>query len=110
MGQNPTDSEVNDMINEVDVDGTGLIEFHDFVRFTMRLLERQGDTEEEALEIFRRFDIEKTGKIPVGEIKFILKNLPVKVSEEDIDTMIKEVDKDGNGEIDLKEFKSMIGF
>ena len=109
------------------MDGTGLIEFHDFVRFTMRLLTRQGDTEEEALEIFRRFnsirsrktyfesflfrfDIEKTGKIPVDEIKFILKNLPVKVSEEDIDTMIKEVDKDGNGEIDLKEFKSMIGF
>ena len=57
-----------------------------------------------------RFDIEKTGKIPVGEIKFILKNLPVKVSEEDIDTMIKEVDKDGNGEIDLKEFKTIIGF
>ena len=27
MGQNPTDSEVNDMINEVDVDGSGVVEF-----------------------------------------------------------------------------------
>ena len=37
MGQNPTDSEVNDMLNEVDVDGTGLIEFEEFVRFAVRL-------------------------------------------------------------------------
>ncbi len=27
MGQNPTDSEVNDMINEVDVEGSGVVEF-----------------------------------------------------------------------------------
>jgi len=27
MGQNPTDSEVHDMINEVDVDGSGVVEF-----------------------------------------------------------------------------------
>ncbi len=27
MGQNPTDSEVNDMINEVDVDGSGVLDF-----------------------------------------------------------------------------------
>ena len=27
MGQNPTDSEVNDMINEVDVEGSGVVNF-----------------------------------------------------------------------------------
>ena len=27
MGQNPTDSEVNDMINEVDVEGSGVVRF-----------------------------------------------------------------------------------
>ena len=62
MGQNPTDSQVHDMINEVefpafskctyqkilnvsylkaffgqvDVDGSGLIEFHEFVKFIVR--------------------------------------------------------------------------
>jgi Ca2+-binding EF-hand superfamily protein len=35
MGQNPTDSEVNDMINEVDVEGSGVVEFE--VKFFLRL-------------------------------------------------------------------------
>ena len=37
MGQNPTDSEVNDMINEVDVDGSGVLDFEEFVVFIKRL-------------------------------------------------------------------------
>ena len=57
-----------------------------------------------------RFDTDSSGKVSVDEMKFIMKNLPVKVSEEDVEAMIKEVDEDGNGEIDLDEFKSMIGF
>ena len=36
MGQNPTDSEVHDMINEVDVDGSGVVEFEEFVQFIAR--------------------------------------------------------------------------
>ena len=55
MGQNPTDSEVNDMLNEVDVDGTGLIEFEEFVRFAVRLFCRQGDVDQEVRELFRRY-------------------------------------------------------
>ena len=54
MGQNPTDSEVNDMLNEVDIDGTGLIEFEEFVRFAVRLFCRQGDVDQEVRELFRR--------------------------------------------------------
>ena len=54
MGQNPTDSQVNDMINEVDVEGSGLIEFSEFVKFVIKLHSNEGDQDEEAREIFRR--------------------------------------------------------
>ena len=53
MGQNPTDSQVNDMINEVDVDGSGVVEFAEFVNFFTRLM-RQLNPQNEVREAFRR--------------------------------------------------------
>ena len=43
------------------------------------------------------------------DMKHVLRHLPVNVSEKEVDDMIKEVDKDGNGEIDLDSFRRMIG-
>ena len=54
MGQNPTDSEVNDMINEVDVDGSGVVEFEEFVNFFCRLMKNL-NPQNEIREAFRRF-------------------------------------------------------
>ena len=54
MGQNPTDSEVNDMINEVDVDGSGVVEFEEFVNFFSRLMKNL-NPQNEVREAFRRF-------------------------------------------------------
>ena len=54
MGQNPTDAEVNDMINEVDVDGTGILKFEDFHKFVKKLTRNRGDPENELREAYRR--------------------------------------------------------
>ena len=53
MGQNPTDSEVHDMINEVDVDGSGVVEFEEFVQFIARLMKNM-NPENEVRECYRR--------------------------------------------------------
>lgn len=54
LGQNPTDSQVHDMINELDVEGTGLIQFNQFVKFMIKLRSNEGDEEEELRQMFRR--------------------------------------------------------
>jgi calmodulin len=37
LGQNPTEQELQDMINEVDLDGSGVIEFPEFCQMMKRM-------------------------------------------------------------------------
>ncbi|GFS05793.1 calmodulin [Elysia marginata] len=65
LGQNPTEAELQDMINEVDVDGNGTIDFAEFLTMMSR---KRSDTDEdeEIREAFRVFDKAKTRKIYVN--------------------------------------------
>ena len=55
LGQNPTEAELQDMINEVDQDGSGSIDFPEFLTLMSRKM-HDTDTEEEIKEAFRVFD------------------------------------------------------
>ena len=59
MGQNPTDSEVQHMINQVDIDGSGAVDFDEFCHFMVKLMKNL-DPENEAKEAYR------SGTIPTG--------------------------------------------
>jgi len=108
LGQNPTDAEVQDMINEVDVDGSGAIEFPEFCVMMVNKMQ-ESDTENEIREAYRVFDKERTGGIAVSEMRLILSNLPEKLSDEEIEEMLRTADKDGNGYFTYDEFRMMIG-
>ena len=54
LGQNPTEAELQNMINDVDIDGSGNIEFDQFASFALRLFSQEGDHEREVMEMFRR--------------------------------------------------------
>jgi len=108
LGQNPTDAEVQDMINEVDVDGSGAIEFPEFCVMMVKKMQ-ESDTENEIREAYRVFDKERTGMIEASEMRLILSNLPEKLSDAEIDEMLTTADKDGNGAFSYDEFRLMIG-
>ena len=52
LGQNPTEAELQDMINEVDADGNGTIDFPEFLTMMARKM-KDTDSEEEILEVSR---------------------------------------------------------
>ncbi|OIS96817.1 PREDICTED: probable calcium-binding protein CML25 [Nicotiana attenuata] len=60
--------------------------------------------EEELEQVFSKFDMNGDGKISSLELGFIMASLGNAVTEEESVNMIKEVDADGDGFIDLQEF------
>jgi calcium-binding protein CML len=62
------------------------------------------DHNQELEEAFQRFDMNRDGKISVTELGCILRSLGDDPSDEELILMVKEVDRDGDGFIDLEEF------
>ncbi|XP_010271345.1 PREDICTED: probable calcium-binding protein CML25 [Nelumbo nucifera] len=59
---------------------------------------------EELGAVFKKFDMNGDGKISWSELGSIMENLGNPVTEEELQKMVKVVDLDGNGFIDLNEF------
>ena len=83
LGQNPTEQELLDMVNEVDIDGSGTIDFPEFCQM-MRRMNKENDSEM-IREAFRVFDRDGNGFI-TGKLIFSLnlivsKSFPFKFME-----------------------------
>uniref|UniRef100_A0A8B9X5N6 Calmodulin 3 n=1 Tax=Bos mutus grunniens TaxID=30521 RepID=A0A8B9X5N6_BOSMU len=103
LGQNPTEAELQDMINEVDADGNGTIDFPEFLTMMARKM-KDTDSEEEIREAFRVFDKDGNGYISAAELRHVMTNLGEKLTDEEVDEMIREADIDGDGQVNYEVF------
>ena len=103
LGFEPKKDEVKKMIAECDRDQSGVIEFPEFLEMmTQKMAER--DPREEMLKAFRLFDDDDTGKISFKNLKRVAKELGENMTDDEIQEMIDEADRDGDGEIGEDEF------
>ncbi|KAF9405635.1 hypothetical protein BGZ94_003433 [Podila epigama] len=107
LGQNPTEADLQDMVNEVDADGNGTIDFPEFLTMMARKM-KDTDSEEEIKEAFKVFDKDGNGFISSAELRHVLTNLGERLTDAEVDEMIHEVDVDGDGQINYDEFVRMM--
>lgn len=108
IGQNPTEAELTDMINEVDADGNGTIDFPEFLTIMSRKSTVSCDEEDELRQAFKTFDRDRNGLITAAELRHVMTNLGEKLTDEECDEMIKEADLDGDGMVNYDEFVRMM--
>ncbi|KAL3644525.1 hypothetical protein CASFOL_009705 [Castilleja foliolosa] len=83
LGQNPTEAELQDMINEVDADGNGTIDFPAFLNLMARKM-KDTDSEEELKEAFRVFDKDQNGFISAAKLRHVMTNLGEKLTDKEV--------------------------
>ena len=59
-------------------------------------------------DAFAIFDKDGGGSITTQELGDVMKSLGQKPTNAELDTMVREIDADGNGEIDFPEFLTMM--
>jgi centrin-1 len=103
LGFDVKKEEVVKMLASVDKDGNGEITLDEFIQMmTGKMSER--DSQEEIMKVFQLFDEEKTGFITFRNLKKICQELGENLSDEDINEMIEEADRNKDGKVDADEF------
>ncbi|CAH0406367.1 unnamed protein product [Chilo suppressalis] len=108
LGHELDEDTLKEIIDEVDQDGSGELEFREFCSLAAKFLTEEEEDDEAMLrelrEAFRLYDKEGNGYITTDVLKEIFRELDNTINAEELDTMIEEIDSDGSGTVDFDEF------
>uniref|UniRef100_A0A1B6L7L8 EF-hand domain-containing protein n=1 Tax=Graphocephala atropunctata TaxID=36148 RepID=A0A1B6L7L8_9HEMI len=111
LGHAQTQAQLEAIVKEVDIDGSGELEFEEFCLLASKfLIEEEEDTNAELLnselkEAFRFYDREGNGYITTEDFKEILRELDPEIPEAELVGMVNEIDVDDSGTVDFEEFQ-----
>merc|ERR1712144_11416 len=103
LGFEVKNEELKKMVQDVDNDGNGTIEFSEFLQMmTGKMGEK--DTREDIEKVFKLFDDDNTNKISFRNLARVAEELGENIDDEELQDMINQADRDGDGEINIDEF------
>eukprot|EP00927_Polykrikos_kofoidii_P064592 TRINITY_DN59967_c0_g1_i1.p1 TRINITY_DN59967_c0_g1~~TRINITY_DN59967_c0_g1_i1.p1 ORF type:complete len:170 (+),score=48.31 TRINITY_DN59967_c0_g1_i1:73-582(+) len=103
LGFDASKHEIERMIADVDDDGSGEIDFGEFLQMmTKKMLNK--DPKEEMMKLFKFFDDDETGRITMKNLQRVARDLGERATDKELEDMMKEADRNGDGEIDENEF------
>ncbi|KAL7598946.1 calmodulin-like protein 30 [Lactuca sativa] len=105
LKQGSTDRDVQKIFEVADLDGDGFISFKEF----MEVQKKGGGVKAvDVQSAFRTFDMDGDGKITVEEVFELMKRLGERCSLQDCRKMVRAVDSNQDGVIDMDEFMTMM--
>uniref|UniRef100_U3K6C4 Calmodulin like 4 n=2 Tax=Ficedula albicollis TaxID=59894 RepID=U3K6C4_FICAL len=107
LGASPTPGEVQRHLQLHRIDRSAELDFSTFLNIMYRQL-KQEEPEREILRALAMLDRERRGVIPEPELRAKLTLLGEKLSEEEVDDLLKEAKVGPNGTIKYEEFVHLI--
>jgi len=107
LGFNPTDHELQVMINSVDYDGNGVIDFPEFVKL-MEDQKKPDEREADMMLAFRVFDADNKGYIESAELRYILLNMDKRIPRDELHEMIVSAKLDEDKKVTYQEFLALL--
>merc|ERR1712100_81117 len=107
LGCEPKPGEIEKMIGEVDDDGSGEIGYPEFLKMmTNKILNK--DPKDDMLKAFRLFDDDQTGSVSLKNLKRVAKETNQTLTDDELQEMLDDADKDGDGVLSEEEFLVMM--
>ncbi len=107
LGNNPTEEQLFQLIENVAKPGSDKIGFDDFVDL-MEQKNKENDSEVEIINTFQIFNTENNGMISNQELFHIIRTFGETLTDDEIEEIITEADVDGDGYINYEEFVRMM--
>jgi len=106
LGRAMSEKDLTDMMRAADSDGSGAIEFNEFLPLIAKeFMGNKGkETNKDTQEAFRCFDQNGDGVITAKEFRIAVAKMGQNLSEQEVADFMKSVDKDGDGVITYEEF------
>ena len=105
IGYNPTNAQIEEILSSASQDALSLDDIASLIESHQEMLDSTTNGKiEDFIKAFQVFDKENTGKVTVGDIRYMLTGLGDKLSDEEVDELLKGVEIDSDGGIDYKKF------
>ena len=104
MGRTLEENEVQNFLKTADPENTGKISKDNFLTTMETIFSLNNDGVNELLDAFKVFDVNNTGKISVKNFKKVLVDVGKNFSEAEADDIIKYINVDKDGNINIEEF------
>ena len=106
LSEEEANKEVDRIMEIIDVDGNGFIEYEEFLRASLD--KKKILTTENVRAVFRTFDKDDSGKISPFELKMVMGQGADNIDDKVWMQIVNEIDLNHDGEISFYEFDKMI--
>ncbi|CAD8178376.1 unnamed protein product [Paramecium pentaurelia] len=104
LGFNASKEEVQKMVEQIDRDGSGTIEFQEFVEMMKKKMLEDKNVEVEIEKAFNYFDDDNEGAIDLEKLRRVAADLGEECDEQTLKDMIYAADLDQDGKVSKDEF------